>query len=160
MFSLSAYAVPTLRQGFFETQSGFAHTHSAMVRRVATQVHRQVGRLLKSKYIQQEPAWYQAVLDHPPIPLPPRAPPKREGFDLPKARRQAGKPSQKAEKPKALPIVYLEDEMRRQFFRDHPFEAFRERNLLEEGMIEDEHHIRGSAWTMLSQRTSNPTPEE
>ena len=130
-----------------------------MVRRVATQVHRQVGRLLRSGYIRSEPASYQAVLDHPPIPLPPRAAPSRTEYDSPGNRSNTSK-AHKPEKVKALPIVYLEDEVRRQFFRDHPFEAFRERTLVESGTVQDEHPINGVNWTRLGQRSKNPSSEE
>jgi small subunit ribosomal protein S23 len=133
-----------------------------MVRRVATQVHRQVTRLLKTNYIRKEPTWYQAVLEHPPIPLPPRAPASRspDDQDLPTNSQSRIAHLKKPEKVKALPVVYLEDEIRRQFFRDHPFEAFRERTMVEGLTVQDEHPIKGTAWTRLGQRTKNPSPEE
>ena len=68
--------------------------------------------------------------------------------------------AQKTPKPRAMPIEYAADRVRRQFFRDHPFEAFRSGTLVESGLIEDEHPIRGVAWTRLSQRGRNPRPEE
>jgi len=126
-----------------------------MVRRVASQVHKQASRLLKAGYLKREPAWFQAVLDHPPLPLPARAPPSRSEFDLPRSLK---KPAGIAEKP--LEISYLEDELRKQFFRDHPFEAFRPTSLVEGREIEDEHPVRGKAWTRLRQRTRNPKPED
>lgn len=136
---------------------------SAMVRRVATQVHKQYARLARAGYFLQqpkEPAWYQAVLDHPPIPLPARASPSRTAYDSPPPQQDQFKLASKASKVKTPPIVYIEDEVRRQFFRDHPFEAFRERSLVESGRIEDEHPIRGEAWVRLSQRGRNPSAEE
>lgn len=126
-----------------------------MVRRVASQVHKQASRLLKAGYLKREPAWFQAVLEHPPLPLPPRAPHSRSEFDLPRSLK---KPAAIAEKP--LTVAYLEDELRKQFFRDHPFEAFRPTTLVEGREIEDEHPVRGKAWTRLRQRTRNPKPEE
>ena len=132
-----------------------------MVRRIASQVHKQYARLAQSKYFQnaREPAWYQAVLEHPPIPLPPRQPAIRSTYDLPSQADRFQRLS-KPLKAKTQPIVYPEDEIRRQFFRDHPFEAFREKTLVESGTIEDEHPVRGLAWTRLSQRGRNPSPEE
>jgi small subunit ribosomal protein S23 len=59
-----------------------------------------------------------------------------------------------------LPVTYTEDNIRRQFFRDHPFEAFRARSLTEVGTIENEHPIRGLNWTRLNQRGRNPSPED
>ncbi|KAH8119945.1 mitochondrial ribosomal protein S25-domain-containing protein [Phellopilus nigrolimitatus] len=137
-----------------------------MVRRVANQVHKQVARLARTGYIKQEPLWYRAVLEHPPIPLPPRTPVNRlnengEAYDLPSHTSPPGfNKSQKPPKAKVAPVAYVEDEIRRQFFNDHPFEAFRERSLVEAGLIENEHPIRGTAWTRLSQHGRNPTPED
>jgi small subunit ribosomal protein S23 len=59
-----------------------------------------------------------------------------------------------------LPVTYVEDDIRRQFFRDHPFEAFRARALTEAGAIENEHPISGLKWTRLDLRGQNPSPEE
>lgn len=125
-----------------------------MVRRVATQVHKQASRLLRAEYIKNEPAWFQAVLEHPPLPLPARAPPSRSSYDLPHLVKKS------AVDPKPLPIAYLEDEIRKQFFRDHPFEAFRPTTLVEGSGIEPEHPIWGVNWTRLRQRGRNPKPED
>lgn len=137
-----------------------------MVRRVASQVHKQVARLQRKDYLDKEPLWLKAVLEHPPLPLPPKAPPARfppdgKPYDLPPRRAaMSDKMSKKPEKARTSPIFYLEDEVRRQFFRDHPFEAFRARSLVESGLIENEHPVRGEAWTRLSQRGRSPSPEE
>src|SRR6266404_712832 len=130
-----------------------------MVRRIASQVHKQASRLTRAGFIKTPPAWYQAVLEHPPLPLPPREPPRRTSYDSapPKQHAFAAK---KTPGPRTLPISYIEDEIRRQFFRDHPFESFRPRSLTEAGAIEDEHPIRGLQWTRLSQHGRNPSPEE
>lgn len=141
-----------------------------MVRRVATQVHKQVARLARTGYIQQEPLWYKAVLENPPLPLPPRAPPTRdpafpsaEGalpFDLPQNVSSTSARGKKPAKAQAKPVVFLEDDVRRQFFRDHPYEAFRERSLVEKNAVEGDYKISGPSWTRLSQRTRNPAAEE
>jgi len=131
-----------------------------MVRRIPSQVHKQAARLLLSKYIQNEPAWYQAVLAYPPIPLPSRAPPSRSTYDLPPEKRQRVAKNRKHGSPKPLPIHYLEDDVRRRFFRDHPFEAFRPISLVEGGGVADEHPIIGTEWTRLRQRGRNPSPED
>ena len=126
-----------------------------MVRRIASQVHQQVSRLMRAGYIKDEPAWYKAVLNHPPLPLPAKGPAARSSYDKPpengKMRAFSRRPS---------PIYYLEDDIRRQFFRDHPFEAFRPTTLVERGGIRDEHPIRGKEWTRLRQRGRHPTAEE
>ncbi|KAM6498475.1 Mitochondrial ribosomal protein S25 domain containing protein [Amanita muscaria] len=129
-----------------------------MVRRIASQVHQQVSRLMRADYIKQEPAWYQAVLNHPPLPLPPKAPPSRTEYDLLPKKPTTGKMRPLATKP--LPIYYIEDDIRRQFFRDHPFEAFRPTTLVEGAAIKDEHPIRGEKWARLRQRGRNPTAED
>ena len=113
---------------------------------------------MRADYIKQEPAWYQAVLNHPPLPLPPKAPPPRTEYDQLPKKPTTGKMRPHA--TKALPIYYVEDDLRRQFFRDHPFEAFRPTTLVEGASIKDEHPIRGKEWTRLRQRGRNPTPEE
>ncbi|KAH7914786.1 mitochondrial ribosomal protein S25-domain-containing protein [Hygrophoropsis aurantiaca] len=132
-----------------------------MVRRIASQVHKQAARLLRANYIKREPVWFQAVLNHPPLPLPPKAPPVRPEVEERLARRKLSKNS-KLRPPTnhPLPIFYLEDEVRRQFFRDHPFEAFRAVSLVESDAVQPEHPIRGKEWTRLSQRGKNPTLEE
>lgn len=131
-----------------------------MPRRFAAQVHKTAGRLLQAKHIREAPAWYDVVLQHPPIPLPPRAPSNRVSYDIVTTASKETPRRMGAPNVKPLPIYYLEDEIRRQFFRDHPFEAFRPRSLSEKGEIDDEHPIRGLDWTRLRDRGLNPTPEE
>lgn len=127
-------------------------------KRIASQVHKQASRLLREGYIQREPAWYRAVLDNPPLPLPPREPPSRTHFDTPE--NVALTRSSRATPIRPLPVQYVEDEIRKQFFRDHPFEAFRETSLVEGAAIESEHPIRGAEWKRLRQRGRNPSPDE
>jgi len=126
-----------------------------MGRRIANQVHHQVARLLRGRIVQREPKWYQPVLNFPPLPLPPKAPPARTSFD------QKIKPVSKLRRPKnrPLPIHYIEDDIRRQFYADHPFEAFRPTTLVEKGDIQL-HEVEGVGWTRLRQRGRNPTPED
>lgn len=57
-------------------------------------------------------------------------------------------------------IHYVEDDIRRQFFRDHPFESFRPVSIVERGGVADEHPIRGKAWSRLRQRGRNPSPDD
>lgn len=130
-----------------------------MVRRVAAQVSQQVARLLRGNYIRKAPAWYNAVLDHPPLPLPPKAPPARTEYDE-KPSTSSAPHKMRPKAPRPLPIYYLEDDVRRQFFRDHPFEAFRPVTLTENAAIEHAHPINGLDWKRLRQRGRNPTPEE
>ncbi|KAI0332032.1 hypothetical protein GY45DRAFT_1321589 [Cubamyces sp. BRFM 1775] len=127
-------------------------------KRITSQVHKQASRLLREGYIHREPAWFRAVLDHPPLPLPAREPPSRTRFDAPEDVALT-RPSSST-KIRPLPIEYVEDQVRKQFFRDHPFEAFREKSIVEGATIESEHPIRGAQWTRLRQRTRNPSPED
>ncbi|TFK77289.1 hypothetical protein BDN72DRAFT_735217, partial [Pluteus cervinus] len=132
-----------------------------MVRRIASQVHQQVSRLMRADYIKKEPAWYQAVLSYPPLPLPAKAPPARTQYDLlPPKGAQTNAAARNAQSPKPLPVWYVEDDIRRQFFRDHPFEAFRPTTLVEDAAVADPHPIRGETWTRLRQRGRNPSPED
>ncbi|KAF9040428.1 hypothetical protein BDZ89DRAFT_1060514 [Hymenopellis radicata] len=122
-----------------------------MGRRIPTQVHHQAGRLVRAGLLDQ-PTWLNAVLMNPPIPLPPKAPPARSAYDQSAATAHEEAASQKLKAPKNAPskVSYLEDQVRRQFFKDHPFEAFRP----------DEHPIVGKAWTRLRQHGRNPFPED
>ncbi|KAF8305001.1 hypothetical protein DL93DRAFT_2066621 [Clavulina sp. PMI_390] len=119
-----------------------------MPRRLASQVHQATARLLQSKALNTTPVWYEAVSMYPPIPLPPR-----DSVARPKQRR---KPAQ----VRAEPIEYTADAVRRQFFRDHPFEAMRAQTLVEGETIREPHGVQGKAWTRLRQHGRNPTPED
>ncbi|KAJ7070761.1 mitochondrial ribosomal protein S25-domain-containing protein [Mycena amicta] len=127
-----------------------------MGRRIASQVHHQVARLMRGELIQKEPLWYQAVLNFPPLPLPPKAPPQRSAYDQ-KPLAPGAKPRRQKNRP--LPIYYIEDDIRRQFYADHPFEAFRPTTLVEKGDIELREET-DSVWTRLRQRGRNPTVED
>lgn len=109
---------------------------------------------MKANYIKKEPVWYHAVLDYPPISLPAKQPPTRSDADQ--------KPNSKSKRysVRPLPVHYLEDDVRRQFFRDQPFEAFRPTSLVENDVIEAPNPISGESWTRLRQWGRNPTPEE
>ncbi|KAJ7492377.1 mitochondrial ribosomal protein S25-domain-containing protein [Mycena latifolia] len=127
-----------------------------MGRRIANQVHHQVSRLMRGNIITHQPKWYQPVLDFPPLPLPPKAPSLRTSYDL--KMKPVG---EKLRRPKnrPLPIYYIEDDIRRQFYSDHPFEAFRPDTLVEKGDIQL-HEVHGEGWTRLRQRGRNPNAED
>lgn len=128
-----------------------------MVRRkVATQVHQQISRLMRGGYVKREPAWFQAVLDNPPPCLPPKSPPPRTEYDI----RPSNSSTLRPHTVRPLPIYYLEDDIRRQFFKDHPFETFRPTTLVESDRIEGPHPVHGVEWVRLRQRGRNPRPEE
>ncbi|KAJ7161329.1 mitochondrial ribosomal protein S25-domain-containing protein [Mycena crocata] len=131
-----------------------------MGRRIASQVHHQVARLMRGDIISRPPKWYQPVLNFPPLPLPAKAPPTRTHYDQKMKPISPGKP-QKLKRPenRPLPIHYIEDDIRRQFYSDHPFEAFRPSTLVEKGDIQL-HEVNGKGWTRLRQRGRNPLPED
>ena len=89
---------------------------------------------------------------------PARSPPLRSHFNISSPRPHSSPRGQK--NSQTLPVKYVEDEIRRQFFRDHPFEAFREASLVEGATVQSEHPVRGVEWRRLRQRGRNPSPEE
>jgi small subunit ribosomal protein S23 len=56
-------------------------------------------------------------------------------------------------------IRYVVDPVRKQFYRDFPFEAFRPATLVEGREIEVDRGIEGAEWRSLEQRGAYPTPE-
>jgi len=57
-------------------------------------------------------------------------------------------------------VVYAVDGIRRQFYRDFPFEGFRPATLIEGREIEVESEVDGVEWSRLEQRGAYPTVEE
>lgn len=57
-------------------------------------------------------------------------------------------------------MEYTADRIRRQFFRDHPFEAMRSQSLVERDTIREPHPVQGKRWERLRQHGRNPSPEE
>lgn len=132
-----------------------------MPRRIPSQVPQTVSRLLESGFLKTPPAWFEAVNNHPPVTVPARHPVKRPDDDLPVRLRASAPQSRLAKagssstaaagaqtygrdttnskkKSRTLtpkltpkPIVYDEDKIRQQFFRDHPWEAYRPTTLVE-----------------------------
>ena len=133
-------------------------------RRFANQVHKQAARLMRGGGMDKEPKWYQSVLAFPPLPLPGKMPATRSAFDAKPRDVDAFYSNRSKQQPNTTPhpltIYYLEDDIRRQFFRDHPFEAFRETSLVEGATVQSEHPVRGVEWRRLRQRGRNPSPEE
>lgn len=67
----------------------------------------------------------------------------------------------KEPKPRPKDIVYEEDRIRRQFFKDFPFEALRPVSLVEGTFIgSGTGEKEGAEWTSLEQRGAYPTVEE
>jgi len=111
---------------------------------------------MRGNFIQQEPRWFKAVLENPPLSLPAKAPPPRTAYD----QKAPSSTKLRSHSTRPLPIYYLEDDIRRQFFLDHPFETFRPTSLVENERIDDPHPITGPDWVRLRQRGRNPQPED
>ncbi|QRV94810.1 Mitochondrial ribosomal protein S25 [Ceratobasidium sp. AG-Ba] len=137
-------------------------------RRIASQVHEATSRLLQSGSLREPPAWYSAVVAYPPLPLPPRAPPPRPDDDRPQSKHGAHQHAHhtpqkhsRTPKPRAEAVEYPEDRIRRQFFMDHPFEAYRPRSLIESApRVQQDRGPSGEEWKRLRQRGRNPSPED
>lgn len=123
-----------------------------MPRHIPGQVTQSVSRLLEGRYLKSPPAWYDATIQHPPTNPPPLFSRERPDSDLPRsmqssvqrarqdAANKAGRRSVVNKRKKLRsqmpplrpqPIVYEADRVRRQFFRDHPWEAKRPAILTE-----------------------------
>lgn len=136
------------------------------MRKLAAQVPDAVGRMLRAGHIKAPPVWFAPTLSNPPPHLTARRQKVRSKLDArglptaPNATARGASPQLRA--PKSVPkeIRYVEDEVRRRFYGDFPFEAMRPVSLVELRSVEDEHPIRGAEWTRLVQRGSYPTVEE
>lgn len=62
--------------------------------------------------------------------------------------------------PRPREIVFPEDEVRRLFFLDHPFEAYRPVSLVEGEKVSAPRGPTSLAWTDLAQRSTVPSAEE
>ena len=145
-----------------------------MVRKLATQVPQAVTRLLQAQTI-TPPVWYQAYLEHPPQSLPPR---RLAPVDLSLFSRSIASDDQtttidkrdithrakraKTPKLKVPELRFQEDEIRRRFFTDFPFEALRPVSLIEGQTVGEGRAgvVEGKEWTELKQRGDVPTVEE
>lgn len=152
-----------------------------MPRRIPSQVPQTVSRLLESGFLKQQPAWYEAITNHPPMTVPARHPVKRPDEDLPARLRSTAQTglakigsSSKAAAPanakfgrdttnskkksrtltptlKPKPITYDEDKVRQQFYRDHPWEAYRPKTLVEmSAEVGSESRVSGDAKRLRS----------
>ena len=73
------------------------------------------------------------------------------------------KPPQKFNPKHSRPeeIVFPEDSIRKRFYADHPFEAYRPKDLVESDKVATTGGgVQGKEWTELRQKTLNPSPEE
>lgn len=139
-------------------------------RKAARAVPATMGRFLKSgAMLKQPPPSFYPLLAHPPPPSLVRAFPPRPSADLPPARQPPSATTQTRRRPprpagtknpRPREIVFPEDEVRRLFFLDHPFEAYRAVTLVEGEKVRHDRGPTGAEWTELSQRSIVPTAEE
>ncbi|TIB72298.1 hypothetical protein E3Q22_03601 [Wallemia mellicola] len=142
-----------------------------MPRRIQTEVHSSVSRLLRGNYLQQPPAWYAPVLRNLPSLPPMHATVEREDIlkqDKPFISGSRNTSKRKLpnwrEDRKPQKIVYPVDKIRRQFYEDFPFESFRSRSLTESYQVSDDRYetlcASPNGWSSLKQLTINPQPED
>lgn len=152
------------------------------MRRIPSQVPSAVSRLLQGQVISSPPTWYNPALAHPPPQLPPYQVKSRPrvsaklpgggsgdggGQFIDTAPIPAGELERrdrlrgyKQRKGRPLKIAYEEDWVRRQFFKDFPFEALRPVSMVEGVEIDVREKVGGEEWTSLEQRGLYPTVEE
>ncbi|GAA5899340.1 mitochondrial 37S ribosomal protein mS23 RSM25 [Sporobolomyces salmoneus] len=72
------------------------------------------------------------------------------------------KPPKKFNPKQARPeeIVFPEDDIRKRFYLDHPFEAYRPVSLVENDRVRNGGSVEGLEWTELRQVSLNPSPED
>lgn len=147
------------------------------MRKIPSQVPSAVSRLLQGQVISSPPTWFQPVLSHPPPQLPPYQVKSRprasergikssdDFFDTVPIRageleRRDKLRGYKQRKGRPLEIAYEEDRVRRQFFKDFPFEALRPVSMVEGREIDVREKVLGEGWVRLEQRGLYPTVEE
>lgn len=136
------------------------------MRRIPSQVPSAVSRLLQGQVISSPPTWYIPALSHPPPQLPPYQVKSRPRISNPGVTGPGAgtKPGQfidtapipagelerrdrlrgyKQRKGRPLKVAYEEDRVRRQFFKDFPFEALRPVSMVEGGEIDVREKVGG-----------------
>lgn len=146
-----------------------------MPRRIATQVSQLISRQLRGGLLKSSPVAFQTLVNHPPTPLPSRAPVQRSALDTPSSRglswnfedeldgntKRFDTRTERRKGPKLgpQPIVYLEDRVRERFYNDHPWETLNPKMLVEGETIVDRSLSDINA-TDLTAWGRNPGPED
>lgn len=109
----------------------------------AVRVHQVASRQLEAGRLKDEPAWYRVVAAIPPTTSLVRTLP---------VQQKDHKPWKKTHRPRGLfmpqKIVYPEDRLRAQFYKDHPWELARPRILVEN----DGADSKAWDWSTMRQR--------
>ncbi|EON62744.1 hypothetical protein W97_01969 [Coniosporium apollinis CBS 100218] len=87
-------------------------------------VHSAATQLLETQRLRAEPPWYHVVAN-----IPPSQPLVRPILNAAAQSKKGKKPSRMFQ---PMPIKYPEDQLRREFFSDHPWELARPRVVLED----------------------------
>ena len=137
---------------------------------MAQYLPQKTSKLLKAGALKTPPAYYQALLSHPPPASITRAPASRSETDLPErwssghqARTQHEAKVRRKHKLKPLPIEWRqEDYIRQQFLKEHPWEKVRAGSITELGAIGQgwKGEKQGKEWTKLKERSRNPSIDE
>ena len=106
-------------------------------------VYQAATQLLETRAIAQPPPWYTTIGSVPPGEILTRVQPPQHRDTRP--HKRARKPS-KLFQPQYL--EYEEDQLRREFYKDHPWELARPRIVLEV----DGKDAQGQDWSMLRQK--------
>jgi small subunit ribosomal protein S23 len=158
-----------------------------MPRRLGATVPQTVSRLLQGGLLPRPPAWFTAVASVAPLrPSLTKRVPRQEpepstssssssssshseleyawkGSRKLKSANAKRQLKYRPAKPAPIKGLELQDKIRKTFYEDHPFEAFRGISLVEQDSILGEASKPGPTgknWTELRQRSSNPSPEE
>lgn len=159
-----------------------AYFDPKMPRRLGSTVPQTVSRLLQGGLLPQPPAWFGAVTSIAPVrpsltkrvpkqdPEPSTSTPSSssdpyawKGSRKVKSARSKAQLKYRPAKPAEIKGLELQDELRQNFYKDHPFEAFKGINLVEQDSIlvdSTKPGPVGKHWAELRQRSSNPSPEE
>ncbi|CAG8461883.1 11607_t:CDS:2 [Ambispora leptoticha] len=96
-----------------------------------TQLHYHVEHLMKGGIYSKAPIWYPVMKMFPPGQSLPRASNNNATSTLNKKNNKNSTKHLRTKSARPQPIVYPEDALRRQFYRDHPYELLRPRVLME-----------------------------
>ena len=108
-------------------------------------VHQTASTLLAAERITTTPPWYNIIGRIPPSEALVRTQPLQHQ-EAPRTRRLKTKKPSKLFQP--TQVVYEEDELRKQFFADHPWELARPRIVLEN----DGKDAQSCDWSQMAQR--------
>lgn len=137
--------------------------------KMASRVHRAATQLLETKRMKVPPPWYDVVADVPPAQQLVR--PLQRTYNVKDLRKNVRKPSRMFQPQK---LAYQEDDLRKDFFKDHPWELARPRVILENDgadgkrwdwskivqpgkKLDGESVVQRQVWLMKHEKLDRPT---